>query len=318
MVSAEKGLGFAQVQRDEAEHKLTPEQAAEKRAQIEKDFIAQQQQAHEDAQATQLADQKKQLAEDLANADELARKQQETADAVTQDEAHRASVKASLSDLNKQLADTRGEMEAKEKEFKSRFSPAVFALPEDQLSNVQLQARKDVESWLQPYVDKIARIQSEIKQFNATQTPEAAAGLAHEKFSAKQAELENTENIQQIRELNDSIKQLIRVIGQTRPKEREAADTKQSTMGAQEDARIAAQFERDAKTLNSFARAHNPSTEMYDKMKAAMDDIMGILRTHTELVKALPDYADAIKDLKRDAEAASARQDNSRNFGVSG
>ncbi len=326
-VSSQKALAIAKIQEDEARHKITPEQAAERRAQTEKDAISQQEQAKEKAEDDALRakadtlkkaqDQQKALedAADAAAAQVAAEKQHDQTVALDpKEQLQKIKEQQNAVDQAQQLVDAYHADNLGKATLGQQWKVFKYGLT----TGVGGDDTKSAESELDRAKAKQAQLQQQLDAYNASISPQNAAKEGHDVRAAGEADHQAQENLKLIMELTTAITELKNTIAAVRPIEQGNAARNQQTVDAQENARIAAEFERDARTLNSFARAHNPSTELYDKMKAAMEDIVGILRAHSQLVKALPDYADAIKDLKRDAEAAHARESNARNFGTSG
>lgn len=297
LTSAQKGLDIARIQEAEATGKMTAEKAAEAKAAVQKKYLEQEQSDKQAAQDKELEAKKRaqKIAEDQQ--DELRKKQKAATAELTADEAHRASVKAALPDLNKQMADAVGELERAQAELNSRKQ---YFREKTDFSEEEINRRtQEEQSSVAAASGKVGAIRGRIRQFEATQTPDSAKQLQEERDAAEQAKTRLEENTKEIRELKNAIQNLTALIQATRPIEQQTTGVKSQTIDVQENERIAKKFQEDARTIHQFNATEAPSPELVSKAAAAIDDMGSILRDHKDLLYQIAGWKSEIEELKR-------------------
>jgi hypothetical protein len=299
--SAQKALDIARVQADEAAHKITPEQAAEKRAEIEKRSLKQEQTDRDAAQDAEVKKKQEALtaAQQLQGAMEA--EAQAAADKVTAGKKHAADVKftdADKAQLDKTIAQL-GHLDELKQKNESGFATAgevgEYWGAESRGDRGILEARA-------------AGLRRRQQQDREAQSP---AGRAREKAAeddAAKAKEQAEANAKLITDLTAQIAALQATIAATRPIETQATAARQQTVEAQEAARISKEFETDFRTLDEFARNKHPSQAALERVQAAIADIVGIIKTQNDVVKTMPDYQAALADLKREVETVKSIQ----------
>lgn len=304
--SSEKALAIAKIQADEAAHKITPEQAAEQRADEEKKYIKKTEKAHEDSQDRELRskqDALKQANDDQAGldaADSAARGK------VAADEAHSAVVKIDPADIlariNKGIAALGriDELEGKEK--------SGFITPGDleELQDDRASGARDTIS------RQIALRQRQLNEYNADLN--AGPQKQADKDAAAEAAKKASENKNEIENLKKQIEELKKTIQYTRPIEQGNAARDQQTVDTQTTADIRKRFEADQKTVNSLSTSRHPSLELLQRVVEAYKELIGIMTQHLDAVKDMPNFIGDVATLKlKVAELEAKLQHNNYN-----
>lgn len=301
LTNAQKGLELAQLQAMEGAGKLSPEQAAEKRAEIEKKYIVLAQQQREEAQQKEMQDQQDQLARDEANQRKLEQQTEQADEALKRDKEHRTVVKASLPELNKEAAEAQGKIDQAQ-DFLSNYKEQFPEADPQKSEYVQAQQRiVDTET------ARLHQINLRRNQFAAINTPEASGRLADEKAAADLANRLQTENTTQIAELRNSIDQLTRVISAARPIERQTADVKSQAVDATEQARIIKEFEEGASKLVQFDKTTSLNPDLIREASRTVADMHDALSQHAELLRQIVGLKQDIQALQQ-AQAILASQ----------
>jgi hypothetical protein len=306
LTSAQKELEIARIQQDEATGKITPEQAAERRAKTEKDYLEKSQKDKEAAQHKDLAT--RQAAADKARQSQTGFDYAATGATarVTAEEAHAAAVKvdpkeqaekekAAQAELDK--ANATVESQKKWNMAERGIGMTTPAMDAQQIANLQAVADKAAA--------KLSALREQDKEFAATQTPQAAAKLQHDKKAAERAEKRAEENAAFAAEQQRQIDQEKATQSGTRPIEEQTMQIKEKTVESQETTRQTKQAKADVGAIESFERSANPSPELISKAAQAIAEWQSVPAAIQELVAALAGL-DA-KQLKADMADAKRK-----------
>jgi hypothetical protein len=317
LISAQKELEIAKIQQDEATVKITPEQAAERRAAAEKKYLEQAQHDREAAQDKDMAT--RQVAADKARQSQTGFDYAATGLAahVTAEEAHAAAVKvdpkeqaekekAAQAVLDK--ANATVESQKKWNMAERGIGMTTPAMDAQQIANLQAVADKAAA--------KLSALQDQSKQFAATQTPQAATQLQADKDAAAEARKRADENAAFAAEQQRQIDQEKATRSQTRPIEEQTMQTKEKTVESQETTRQTKQAQADVGAIESFERSANPSPELISKAAQAIAEWRSVPAAIQELVAALAGLdAKQLKadmaDAKRKIEEIQSQRSNS-------
>lgn len=305
LVSAQKELDLAKIQQAEAEGKMTPEQAAEARAAVEKKYIEQVQKDKEAAEDKELSRKTTAFLQLDAQQTDLEKKAAQARDKVTADEAHRAALKV---DPKKQAEDEKAEQkkidDAQKRIDKAKanntdiFGNQIMQDTDPNKPNyvpgdarlVEQRAAEDVMAKAQA---RLHGLQEQDKQYAATQTPESAAALQKEKDKAKEAEDAAKTNKESLDKLSTEIDTLTQTIKETRPVEHQTTTTKEATIDTQEDTRIAGDISKDVQLIEHGKYGKNTTEiqQAFAGVTAAYqnhhDVVVAELRKHGTTIQAL-------------------------------
>ena len=319
LTSAQKELDIAKVQQGEAGGQITPEQAAEQRAAIEKKYLEKAQQDHEQSQDNEL----KARQDKLKQAAEL-QKQLETdrvaaAARLEADESHRASVKIDPAQIIQQLAAAEAERSAIEKRQAAALDHDYYKLPDDQISSQQRDYRRLVNSWSEGSDSKIKLLQQQLNQYGETQTPAAATKLQAEKDALEKATADAKTNEKFQTDLREAINNLTSTIAATRPIERATVSTREQAASATDSVRVDTQVKKDIETIQRAAANTHPSAEVADEAVRALADIKsGFKNYHGAVVGKMRELHTNINDLVREVETLQSQQKLARSTGTGG
>jgi len=311
LVSAQKGLAIAEIQRDEAAHKITPEQAAERRAKAEKDALEAEQKARDaaaDAELKAKQDALKKAKEDQARLEGDAAIAAEQMDA---DKRHSAIVALDPAEQMKIIQGLREKLN--EVEARANHGTAYFSMHPDEFSQMS-QERDSGEA--QRLQRAIQIREHQLQQYNADQGN--AAGKKADEDAAAEAKRKAEENKKLTEDLTKAVTELAKNIAATRPIEHRTTGTKEATVDAQEQARILADFEKDFNDLERFGRNKNPTQSAIEKAAKAMRDVLEILKDHSAAINEIPDHASELAALKQDIDKVNKSLAANRNNGTSG
>ena len=301
LVSAEKGLAIAKIQADEATHKISPEKAAEERADVEKKFIVKQQADKEAAEDQEIRRKLDKLGKATFQQADLEAKQKAAAQAQADDEGRRAQNKADFGDDKKfktdiDAATVRSEKAAQELAFaKQRLAGSALGTTENEDYQKQV---ANAEAEQRAATGDISRLQSGRARFNADQADsKTSADLKAANENAQRALEENTKALH---DLPNQIRQTLSEIASSRPIERQTAQTKGQTVNEQERGRLGKSVEEDVRTITEFEKSHNITPELVAKAAAAVRDLSAALAGHRELLGELGNLGVTIAQLKRD------------------
>jgi hypothetical protein len=307
LTSAQKELDIARIQREESTGQITPEQAAEARAEIEKKSIAQAQQDRERAQD-----------EDL-NSRQVALKaaQDQQAGLNAQFAAASAKVQADKAHVDHVTVDPKAlieEIQAQEQKvsrlqglMKGEGSGFGGSLTQDELAEMVAARNTNL---LPREESRLAMLEKQFQQFQSTQSPEAAAQRKSDEDAANKAKQQAEDNAKLIGDLTKQVTDLKAEISKVRPVEEQTAATKAATVDEQEGGRIAQQFQSDAKVISEFDRSKLPSPELISRAAQAIQDMQGILKDHADLLKNIANLGPILSDLKSAIARAKNAADN--------
>jgi hypothetical protein len=117
LTSAQKELDIARIQKGEASGALTPEQAGEARAAVEKKYLEKAQADKEHDEHQDLSRKTTAMLQLDANQTDLDKRHQQAVDAATAATAHQASVMVNEVDQNKKIADAQADLDKKQADF---------------------------------------------------------------------------------------------------------------------------------------------------------------------------------------------------------
>ena len=306
--SAQKALDIAKIQEDEAAHRLTPEQAAQKRADLEKKYIQQEQHDHEQSQDAEMAAKADTLKKTQQNQAKLEADAQAAQAKVEAEKQHSALVKIDPAEQLKKIKEAQDHLRVLD-EAQSRVDAGKGSAADYGTIAAAPVARERINAY-------IAKLEAQLSQYNADVA--AAPQRKADEDAAADAKKKAEENKTEIINLTKELEELRKVIAATRSIEESTAGTRAATVDTQERTRITQDFERDFKTLEEFKRAKNPSAVLLERVRAAIADMLAILHDHTDIISALPDHAAAIADLQRATATIQAQLGGNRNTGTSG
>jgi len=309
LVSAQKGLAIAEIQRDEAAHKITPEQAAERRAKAEKDALEAEQKARDAAQDTELNAKQATLKKAKADQARLEGDAAIAAEQVDADKKHSEVVKLDPAEQIKKIQELRERMNHIQ-ELETRYDKGTMT-DAGEIGTVQGARKFGTVERIQ---QQIGQLEKQLQQYNADQNK--AAGKKADEDAAAEAKRKAEENKKLTEDLTRSIAELAKQIAATRPIEHQATGTREAAVDAQEQGRILGDFEKDFNALERFGRNKNPTAAAIEKAAKAMRDVLDMLRDHADLIGTLPDHDAEIKAIKSDIEKVKAQLGNNKNFGT--
>ena len=246
LISAEKGLEIAKIQKKESLGQLNPEQAAQARADVEKKAIQQEQANHEASQNQELQRKQAALAEAQKRQKDLETAQAAAAQAAADFKAHQVKVAQDFGNpeqFNKSLEEAQKRREEANKKLedltrKYRSHGEFIETPATQA--VFSEAEEDARM-AKGKVDLLNRGRRQYQDSISPKSIKYSTDLdkANESNSAAA-----NENAGTIRALTDQIGELVRVISATRPIEREATGLKTQTVETSTDATRAGMFKQ--------------------------------------------------------------------------
>jgi len=311
LVSAQKGLAIAEIQRDEAAHKITPEQAAERRAKAEKDALEAEQKARDAAQDTELNAKQATLKKAKSDQARLEGDAAIAAEQVDADKKHSEVVKLDPAEQMKKIEEINRKLE--EYSAMEQHGAIYWANPLNEAELMDFMGKR-AGGYKQRLEEDQGRLQKRLKQYNADQNN--AAGKKADEDAAAEAKRKAEENKKLTEDLTRSIAELAKQIAATRPIEHQATGTREAAVDAQEQGRILGDFEKDFNALERFGRNKNPTAAAIEKAAKAMRDVLDMLRDHADLIGTLPDHDAEIKAIKSDIEKVKAQLGNNKNFGT--
>ncbi|MEI8288669.1 MAG: hypothetical protein WCH99_04305 [Verrucomicrobiota bacterium] len=330
LISAEKGLAIAQIQKKESLGQMDPEQAALARANVEKNSILQEQSAHEAAQNQEL--QRKQAALDEAQKRQrnLETDRAAAAEALAKFSAHQVQVGKDFGNsdkYNKESEEALKKLEAAEQKLAKVKNddiltrPIVYPKPREQLI-------EEAETEAQMARARYNLIQRGRRQYEQSINPAMLSNLEDASKTSRDRALENSGTIGK---LTDQIAELTRVIGDTRPIEREATRIKTQTVDTTADANRAENFsrritedfsvaERDIHSVGNFSDKSSWKPQDLQKAQkewaeasAKLQDAAGIIPIIQGMGKDMSKMAEMYKELK--TELSQVRHTANLNIG---
>jgi hypothetical protein len=300
LVSAQKGLAIAKIQADEESGKITPGQAAQARADIEKKAIADEQAAREADQDKKVAEDQKALADAQAQAAALAAATKAARDKETADEAHRAGLNADFGDTKKDTdlqADIQKELDEAlaNQEAVRKQAFGVHGTHD----SAQAQNERDADLAVERAQARMQLLRRGEAQARAANDP---AAIQKEKDATAHAEQQQTENTKAIADLTKEIAQLTAIIAATRPIEQQTAAVKTQTVDTDAQAKEDEQIKHDVDEITKTAKNTKATPEDSLAALEAVKDLMAILSAHKDLWTIVAGIQPNIASFKQEIE----------------
>jgi hypothetical protein len=293
LTSAQKELAIAKIQDEEASGKKTPEQAAEARAAVERQYLEQQQKDKEDFEDQELSRKTTKMHELDANQTGLEKQHQQAVDAETAAKAHRAAVTVKPEEQAKKIADAQAELDEKENtrdDWRAKVTDEDSSDPYDFLSRDYLaKLQADVDQ-AQAMVDDLVKQAQKSADANSRASDAKIKALEDE---AAKADKKVYENKEEMARLNAGIAAQKAQIAPDRPLEHQAVQTKEQAILENERARMRKAAEADAKTVEE-ADTGAATPELLRKAAIAMQNLNAINAVAHDIIAALPDYSQLI------------------------
>ncbi len=315
LTSAQKELEIARIQEAEAGGKMTPEQAAEARAGVEKKYLDKQQQDHEAAQDQDLAAKQKAAAEAEAQQDALDKKYFEALQKRAALESHNESVKVSPEAQLEKIDKAGVAVDKAQEKYDRKKIVAAHNLPGSY-------AEKDLNeagSELEKAKAQSAALKKQLRQYQATQTPEARVKLQGLKDAEDEAKRAAEKNKQFSEQQRQEIKAEATAENYTRPIEQQATTTKKQVVDAQESGRVDTQVKKDIETIQRAASSAHPSAEIADAAIQALADIKaGFKNYHGAVVGKMRELHTDINELTREVDTLRSQHSSARSTQTGG
>jgi hypothetical protein len=289
---AQKALAEAQVTKAEQAGKITPSQAIEQKAEIERQFNLKEYQDKIAAGNDRLAAQQTALA--------TANFFQPVFDNLKK-----------VADAN--AADAEGKFKAAEDQLKSLKSPAEIAAKLKPLTDALEAAAKELEKQkgiaadvavggspetieyqnsvvaaaqasLDAANNALALQKKVIFQATAATSPEARAQLKKIEDDAKEADKKATDNVEEISKLTRQVSALQAEMAATGPIAAGTITTKQATVSTKEETELEKQAKRDIEQYNKFLTSGISSPESLSEALAVLKDLHAALVGHVEVI----------------------------------
>ncbi|HEY3762681.1 MAG TPA: hypothetical protein VGN23_13120 [Verrucomicrobiae bacterium] len=314
LTSAQKELDIAKVQEAESKGNITPEQAAEQRAQIEKHYIQKAADDRATAQQKDFADQENNIKVLQSRQAALDAASQAAQDKLTKEQVHRAEVaipdeKKFKEDIDKAGSDVDTAQDAYDKayadiHYKLTGTTSGPLTPGDQASVDY--ATKDQRDAL----DKAKAHQQQLAQEWKQYWDDKQKG----EFQGDKDDVDNTkraanENRQAIQKAQDELAKAKANATAEAPIQAQTTQTQFQTVDTQERARIAKQAEEDARVIREYDHSKNPSTQLLNQAAKAIQDLQGTMATHGDLLKSIADLAPVLANLAADQAKTKALLD---------
>ena len=286
LVSAQKGLDIARVQEGENSGQLSPQNAAEARATIERNYNLQIQRDHEAAQNKEMLDKQNALIDATNQQANLEATQRQAATAQFVDAAHREQLKSDFGNTEKFLGDQQSaqkELDAANEELRiaKRNSFGVRGTKDSSADAEWSAAEMDIAL----AEAKMNSLRAGGAQYESTQTPESLGAAAVLKEQSDRATAAASKNAEAIGTLTAEIAQLGAVIAGTRPIEQAAVGVRNQTIDTTEKTHTEDRIKRDMDTINSFEKTKGASPETITRAATAIRDLNETLAGHADFIR---------------------------------
>jgi hypothetical protein len=292
--SAQKAEAIAKIQEDEAAQRVSPLQAAQARAAVEK-------------QAAELAEQRREESEDTdlqAKQDALAKAKQQQASLEDAAIAAKAAVDAKKQHEGAVSLDPAQQLEkidaaqkaldalAQSTASKHGVTASLLNMAPEQMSDVQQQAVRDIwqEVNASPEHAKVVQLQEELNSYRKATGPMAGQEDKALLDAAADAEKKATENKTLIEKLAHDIAQEIKTSSVTRPMERQATAVTESAIDSGVAAQVDKLFEANAKFFQKFDISSHLTPELIEQAIRKVEEQNELNDKFASLVQKLADW----------------------------